>query len=190
MASSICKFGITYILPNKSWILWCFRSAKLVVYAVHAQCMQYHASMAIRCPGRAGNHPRRALVCGVCFAQRSRVCPPSPLPRGSGKAGRLSGGSPCATTHSLLRLPAKHRPVQRKFNARSVCSTCLACVQRVFATARDWQNVLDRACLSVRFSRLSERVRRYPMHELAGARRKPTRYFMYHLGRAFSFCNV
>lgn len=118
------------------------------------------------------------------------VPPSPPSPGGSGKTGRLSGGSPCATTHSLLRLPAKHRPVQRKFNARSVCSTCLACVQRVFATARDWQNVLDRACLSVRFSRLSERVRRYPMHELAGARRKPTRYFMYHLGRAFSFCDV
>ena len=72
-------------------------------------------------PGRAGNHPRRALVYGCCFAQRFRVYPSPPPPGGGGKTGRLSGDGPCATTHSLLRLPAKHRParcysqVTRKF---------------------------------------------------------------------------
>lgn len=183
MASSICKFGITYILPNNSWLLWCFRSAELVVYAVHAQCMQRHASMAIRCPGSRAIIPGARWCVGVVSLSVSGCAPLPPSPGGSGKAGRLSDGSPCATTHSLLRLPAKHRPVQRKFNARSVCSTCLACVQRVFATARDWQHVLDRTCLSVCFSRLSERVRRYPMHELAEARRrKPARYFKHHPG--------
>ena len=40
MVSAICKFGITYILPNNSWIFRCFRSVKLVVYSFHAQCMQ------------------------------------------------------------------------------------------------------------------------------------------------------
>nr|DAG57471.1 MAG TPA: hypothetical protein [Caudoviricetes sp.] len=35
---------------------------------------------------------------------------------------------------------------------------------------------------SVRFSRLSERVRQ--------SKRKPARYFMHCLGRAFSFCSV
>lgn len=87
IASSICKFGIIIILPNNSWVLWCFRSARLVVYSVHAQCMRGYAAMAIRCPGRAGNHPRRALVCGACFAQRFRVCTPPPLPRGCRKNG-------------------------------------------------------------------------------------------------------
>ena len=61
---------------------------------------------------RAGNHPRRALVYGCCFVQRFRVYPSPPPPLGAGKTGRLSGGSPCATTHSLLRLPAKHRPAR------------------------------------------------------------------------------
>lgn len=87
MASSICKFGITYILPNNSWFPRCFRSAKLVVYSVHAQCMQGYAAMAIRCPGRAGNHPRRALVCGVYFVRRFRVRPPPPSPPGCRKNG-------------------------------------------------------------------------------------------------------
>ena len=62
--------------------------------------------------GSVGNQPRRALVYGCCFVQRFRVYPSPPPPRGGGKTGRLSGGSPCATTHSLLRLPAKHRPTR------------------------------------------------------------------------------
>ena len=62
-----------------------------------------------------------------------------PAPRGGGKAGRLSGDSPCATTHSLLRLPAKHRPTQRTGNARSVCST----TERVFSVCLP-QHVLER----------------------------------------------
>ena len=71
--------------------------------------------------GLAGNQARRALMCGCCFVQRFRVYPSPPSPLGAGKTGRLSGDSPCATTHSLLRLPAKHRParcysqVTRKF---------------------------------------------------------------------------
>ena len=121
MVSSICKFGITYILPNLQGILRCFRSAKPVVYAVHAQCMQLHAAMSIRCLGlRAISHGARWCV-GVVLLSVSGCTPPPPPPGGTGKTGRLSGDGPCATTHSLLRLPAKHRParcysqVTRKF---------------------------------------------------------------------------
>lgn len=134
MASSICKFGITYILPNSSWILWCFRSAKLVVYPVHAQCMQHHASMAIRCSG-ARPIIHGARWCVVCISFDVSGCAPSPPPPGgAGKTGRLSGDSPCVTTHSLLRLPAKHRPARRStqvqrtervFNVFSVRSACV-----------------------------------------------------------------
>lgn len=123
MVSAIYKFGITYILPNNSWFPRRFRSVKLVVYAVHAQCMQYHASSAIRfLAARAIIHGARWYMCVVPFSVSGCTPPPLP-PRGTGKTGRLSGGGPCATTHSLLRLPAKHRParcstqVQRKFNA-------------------------------------------------------------------------
>ena len=94
MVYEIYKFGITYILPNNSWFPRCFCPAKLVFYAVHAQCMHGYAAMAIRCPGRAGNHPRRALVCGVCFVQRFQVCP---LPPG---VPEKRGGSQ-ATAHAL-----------------------------------------------------------------------------------------
>ena len=62
--------------------------------------------------GSVCNQPRRALVCRCCFVQRFRVYPSPPPPGGAGKTGRLSGDSPCATTHSLLRLPAKHRPAR------------------------------------------------------------------------------
>lgn len=95
-------------------------------------------------PGLATNHPRRALACGVCFVRRSRVCPSPPPPGGSGKTGRLSGDSPCVTTHSLLRLPAKHRPTQRTGNARSVCST----TERVFRV-RLPRHVLERGFSSL-----------------------------------------
>ena len=80
-----------------------------------SSCAVYAApcSRAIRRLGRAGNQPRRALVCGRCFVQRFRVRSLPPSPRGAGKTGRLSGDGPCATTHSLLRLPAKHRPYRR-----------------------------------------------------------------------------
>lgn len=112
MVSSICKFGITYILPNNSWIFRCSSSVKLVVYAVHAQCMQCHAVVAIRfLPARAISHGARLYMGVVSFSVSWCTPPPSP-PRGAGKTGRLSGGSPCATTHSLLRLPAKHRPAR------------------------------------------------------------------------------
>ena len=160
MVSAICKFGITYILPNNSWISRCFRSAKLVVYSFHTQCMQRHAAVAIR---RPGSRPiiHGARWCVVCVSFSVSGCTPPPLPPGgSGKTGRLSGDGPCVTTHSLLRLPAKHRParrssqVYRKFIARNVCSTT-ACVFNVCSP----QHVLDRSCLSVRFSRLSKRAR-------------------------------
>ena len=113
-------FGKNIILPNLQGILRCFRSAKPVVYAVHAQCMQLHAaaairfpaSFAIRCPAAwAIIHGARWYM-GVVSFSVSGCTPPPPPPRGSGKTGRLSGGSPCATTHSLLRLPAKHRPAR------------------------------------------------------------------------------
>ena len=120
MVSAIYKFGITYILPNLQGILRCFRSVKPVVYSVHAQCMQRHAAMAIRfpasfairCPAAwAITHGARWCV-GVVSFDVSGCTPPPPPPGGAGKTGRLSGDSPCATTHSLLRLPAKHRPAR------------------------------------------------------------------------------
>ena len=112
MVSSICKFGITYILPNNSWIFRCSRSVKLVVYAVHALSMQLHAVVAIRCLGSwAIIHGARWCV-GVVLLSVSGCAPSPPPPRGAGKTGRLSGDGPCATTHSLLRLPAKHRPAR------------------------------------------------------------------------------
>lgn len=133
MVTAICKFGITYILPNNSWILWCFHSAKPVFYSVHAQCMQCHVSTPIGAGACGQSSTARA---GVWCAFRSAfpgVPPPPPPPPGAGKTGRLSGGSPCVTTHSLLRLPTKHRHARRltqvrhKFNA---CST--HCVFHVF----------------------------------------------------------
>lgn len=105
-------FGKNIILPNLQGILRCFRSAKPVVYAVHAKRMQCHAAMAIRCLGlRAISHGAR--WCVVCVLLSVSGCAPSPPPPGgAGKTGRLSGDGPCATTHSLLRLPAKHRPAR------------------------------------------------------------------------------
>ena len=97
--------------------------------AVHAvSCFN-----ANRCLGlRAIIHGAR--WCVVCVSFSVSGCTPSPLPpRGAGKTGRLSGDSPCVTTHSLLRLPTKHRHARRltqvrhKFNA---CST--HCVFHVF----------------------------------------------------------
>ena len=114
-------FGKNIILPNLQGILRCFRSVKPVVYADHAQCMQRHAAVAIRCLAAWAISPG-ARWCGVCVLLSVSGCtPPPPTPGGAGKTGRLSGGGPCATTHSLLRLPAKHRParcysqVTRKF---------------------------------------------------------------------------
>ena len=106
-------FGKNIILPNLQGILRCFRSGKLVVYAVHAQCMQRHAAMAIMClAARAISHGARWYM-GVVLLSVSGCTPPPPPPRGGGKTGALSGDGPCATTHSLLRLPAKHRPDRR-----------------------------------------------------------------------------
>lgn len=105
-------FGKNIILPNLQGILRCFRSAKPVVYAVHALSMQLHESMAIsRLAARAIIHGARWYM-GVVSFSVSGCTPPPPPPGGAGKTGRLSGDSPCATTHSLLRLPAKHRPAR------------------------------------------------------------------------------
>ena len=105
-------FGKNIILPNLQGILRCFRSAKPVVYAVHALSMQLHAAMAIRClAARSIIHGARWCV-GVVSFSVSGCTPPPPPPGGAGKTGRLSGDGPCATTHSLLRLPAKHRPAR------------------------------------------------------------------------------
>ena len=105
-------FGKNIILPNLQGILRCFRSAKLVVYAVHAQRMQCHAAMAIRCLAAWAIIHGARLCVGVVSFSVSGCTPPPPPPGGAGKTGRLSGDSPCATTHSLLRLPAKHRPAR------------------------------------------------------------------------------
>lgn len=87
IVSSICKFGITYILPNNSWLLWRFRSEKLAVYAAHAQCMQYHAAVAIRCPAARAIIPG-ARWCVVCVSLSVSGCAPlPPSPPGCRKNG-------------------------------------------------------------------------------------------------------
>ena len=105
-------FGKNIILPNLQGILRCFRSVKPVFYAAHSQCMQCHAVVAIMfLAARAISHGARWYMGVVSFSVSGCTPPPLP-PRGAGKTGRLSGDSPCATTHSLLRLPAKHRPAR------------------------------------------------------------------------------
>ena len=96
MVSAICKFGITYILPNNSWIFRCFRSAKPVVYAVHALSMQRHAVVAIRClAARAISHGARWYMGVVSFDVSG--CTPLPPPPG---VAEKRGGSQ-ATAHAL-----------------------------------------------------------------------------------------
>ena len=96
MVSAICKFGITYILPNNSWFQRCFRSAKLVVYSFHAQYMQYHAVVAIRCLAAwAISHGERWYVGVVSFSVSG--CTPPPLPPW---VPEKRGGSQ-ATAHAL-----------------------------------------------------------------------------------------
>lgn len=127
MVSAIYKFGKNIILPNLQGILRCFRSVKPVVYAVHAQCMQCHEAMPIMCLGLLSiSHGARWCV-GAVSLSVSGCTPPPPPPRGAGKTGRLSGDGPCATTHSLLRLPAKHRPTRR---SSQVTRKLLASFQR------------------------------------------------------------
>ena len=105
-------FGKNIILPNLQGILRCFCSVNPVVYAVHAQCMQCHAVVAIRCLGSWAISPGARWCVGVVSFSVSGCTPPPIPPGGAGKTGRLSGDGPCATTHSLLRLPAKHRPAR------------------------------------------------------------------------------
>ena len=104
MVSSICKFGITYILPNNSWIFRCFSSVKLVIYAVHAMSMQLHAAMAIRFPASfaircpdawAIIHGARWYM-GAVLLSVSGCTPPPPPP---GVAEKRGGSQ--ATAHAL-----------------------------------------------------------------------------------------
>ena len=89
-------FGKNIILPNLQGILRCFRSAKPVVYAVHAQCMHRRAVVAIGCLGsRAIIHGARWCVGAVSFSVSG--CTPPPLPPG---VAEKRGGSQ-ATAHAL-----------------------------------------------------------------------------------------
>ena len=157
MVLRILLFGKNIILPNNSWFQRCFRSVKPVFYAIHALSIQLHAVVAIRCLAARAISPG-ARWCVVRVSISVSGCTPSPpSPRGGGKTGRLSGGGPCATTHSLLRLPAKHRPDRRSSQARRkfiaslshwkrterVFCVCSACILRsTFLTERSWQVVL------------------------------------------------
>lgn len=79
MVAAICKFGIIIILPNNSWLLWCFRSVKLVVYPVHAQCMQRHAAMPIGAWARGQSSTARASAwCVFRLTFPGVPLPPSP----------------------------------------------------------------------------------------------------------------
>lgn len=74
-------FGKNIILPNLQGILRCFRSVKLVVYAVHALSMQRHAAMAImRLAARAISPGARWYMGIVAFSVSG--CTPPPLPPG------------------------------------------------------------------------------------------------------------
>ena len=89
-------FGKNIILPNLQGILRCFRSVKLVVYAVHAECMQGHAAMAIRfLAARAISHGARWYMGVVSFSVSG--CTPTPPPPG---VPEKRGGSQ-ATAHAL-----------------------------------------------------------------------------------------
>ena len=97
-------FGKNIILPNLQGILRCFRSAKPVVYAVHALSMQrnavvairFPASFAIRCPAaRAIIHGARWYMGVVSFSVSG--CTSPPLPPG---VPEKRGGSQ-ATAHAL-----------------------------------------------------------------------------------------
>lgn len=77
-------FGKNIILPNLQGILRCFRSAKPVVYAVHALSMQLHAV------GQLGAWAARSIIHGArwCVGVVSfsvSGCAPPPLPPGCRK---------------------------------------------------------------------------------------------------------
>ena len=89
-------FGKNIILPNLQGILRCFRSAKPVVYAVHALSMQYHAAVAIRfLAAWAISHGARWYMGVVPFGVSG--CAPSPPPPG---VAEKRGGSQAAA-HAL-----------------------------------------------------------------------------------------
>ena len=89
-------FGKNIILPNLQGVLQCFRSAKPVVYAVHAQYMHRHAAVAIMfLAARAIIHGARWYM-GVVLLSVSG-CTSPPLPPG---VAEKRGGSQ-ATAHAL-----------------------------------------------------------------------------------------
>ena len=89
-------FGKNIILPNLQGILQCFRSVKLVVYAVHAQCMQCYAVVAIRCLAARAIIPGARWYMGAVLLSVSGCTPPPPPP---GVAEKRGGSQ--ATAHAL-----------------------------------------------------------------------------------------
>ena len=79
-------FGKNIILPNLQGILRCFRSAKPVVYAVHAQCMQRHAVGQLGAWARGQSATARACV-WVLFRSAFPGVPLPPSPPGCRKNG-------------------------------------------------------------------------------------------------------
>jgi len=126
MVSAICKFGITYILPNNSWLSRCFCSVKLAVYSFHARCMQRCAAVAIRCLGlRAIIHGAR--WCVVCVSFDVSGCAPSPLsPPGCRKNGATLRRQP-------MRYDTQPFETSRQTSSRSTFSASSThCVFHVF----------------------------------------------------------
>ena len=80
MVLRLLLFGKNIILPNLQGISRCFRSAKPVVYAVHAQCMQCHASVAIRCLAARAIIPGARWYMGAVSLSVSGCTPPPPPP--------------------------------------------------------------------------------------------------------------
>lgn len=87
MVCLLYKFGIIIILPNNSWLLWCFRSAKLVVYSVHAQCMQCHVAMSIGAWAARAIIPGARWCVGAVLPSVSGCTLSPPPPRGCRKNG-------------------------------------------------------------------------------------------------------
>ena len=121
-------FGKNIILPNLQGILRCFRSAKPVVYAVHAQCMQCYVAMAIRCLGLlAISHGARWYVGVVSFSVSG--CTPPPLPPGRRKNG-------AALRRQPMRYDTQPFETSRKTSSRSTFIASLShCVFHVFPKA-------------------------------------------------------
>lgn len=164
MVLAICKFGITYILPNNSWVLRCFRSARLAVYAVHAMCIQCRVSMAITPARGAGRLPRRRFFAGAVSFDAFPGAPLSPSPPGWRKSGAALRRQPMrydTQPFETSRQTSSHsthgKRTERVFNNG-------ACVQRVFRVCLP-QHVLERVV-----SGLTGTGASLPSERLAGAK--------------------